>query len=182
MQRLPLLRRQARIEASRRRYSDQDQARLVDLFGEPHRWGHTLHSMLWSHTGVIVQPFTGSTSVDLPLPCTFDFNVAATKYLDALEDGEIPLCLLFTGTVFYEGEGGALQVARISWETEANYRLPVHVWKEMMRHYYPNSAWLCLRKDVFDRLQQHKSRCALPTWERAIGSLLDTAEERLHHE
>ena len=177
-----LLQCQVRIEAPRRRYSDQDKARLVDLFGEPRRWGQTLRSMLWSHTSVIVQPFTGSTAADLPLPCTFDFNVAATKYLDALEDAEIPLALLFTGTVFYEGDAGVLQVARISWDKEADYRLPVRVWKEMMNHYYPNTAWLNLRKDVFDRLQQHKSRCALPTWEQALDSLLDAAEERLHDE
>src|SRR5206468_2382419 len=113
---------------------------------------------------------------DLPVPCTFDFNVAAAKYFYALEDGEIPLCLLFSGTIFYAGDGGALQVVQISWEKEVNYRLPVSVWKRMMDLYYPNTAWLCLRQDVFDRLYQYKSRRMLPTWEQALESLLSGAE------
>ena len=32
-----------------------------------------------------------STEVDLPVTCTYDFEVAAAKYLHALDDGEIPL-------------------------------------------------------------------------------------------
>ena len=105
--------------------------------------------------------------MDLPVPCTFDFNVAATKYFNALEEGEVPLSLLFSGTVFQDVTDSGLQVAQIPWDREATFRLPVQVWKEMMDHYYPNSAWLCLRKDVFDRLQQYKSKQGLPTWEQA---------------
>jgi hypothetical protein len=112
------------------------------------------------------------------VPCTFDFNVAATKYFAGLTDGEVPLNLLFSGTVFYAGGEGALQVAQISWDKEARYRLPVQVWKEMMDIYYPNSAWLSLRKDVFDRLYRYKVRRGIPTWEQALESLLPD-EERL---
>jgi hypothetical protein len=170
------LRCQVRIEVARRRYGAQEQAKLLDLFGEPERWGQTLRPMLWTHTSVVVPGFTGSTVVDLPVPCTYDFNVAAAKYFHALEGGEVPLCLLFSGTVFYTAEDGALQVAQIPWEKEATFRLPVRVWQEMMDHYYPNSAWLCLRKDVFDRLYRYKSRRGLPTWEQALESLLPPAE------
>jgi hypothetical protein len=170
------LRCQLRIEPTRRRYDGGEPERLLDLFGEQHRWGQTLRSMLWTHASVTVPAFSGSTSVDLPVPCSYDFNVAATKYFGALEGGDIPLCLLFSGTIFYEGEDGALQVAPIPWEKEANYRLPVQVWQEMMEHYYPNSAWLCLRKDVFDRLHRYKSRRGLPTWEQALESLLPADE------
>ena len=126
----------------------------------------------WTHASVAVGPFTDSILVDLPVPCTYDFNVAVTKYFYALEDGRVPVTLLFSGTMFHEGEDGALQVAQISWDKEAAFRLPVPVWKEMMERYYPNSAWLCLRKDVFDRLYQYKSRSGLPTWEQALESLL----------
>jgi hypothetical protein len=167
------LRCQIQIEATRRRYSAEEQGRLLDLYGEPERWGQTLRTMLWTHTSVIAQPFRGSALVDLPVPCTFDFNVAATKYFAGLEDGEVPLCLLFSGTVFYEAPDGALQVSQISWEKEAKYRLPVRVWQEMMSHYYPNSVWLSLRRDVFDRLYQHKMRRGIPTWEQALESLLN---------
>jgi Family of unknown function (DUF6084) len=173
-----VLRCQIQIEATRRNYSAEEKGRLLDLYGEPERWGQTLRTMLWTHTSVIVQPFQGSTLVDLPVPCTFDFNVAATKYFAGLEDGEVPLCLLFSGSVFYEAADGALQVSQISWEKEATYRLPVRVWQEMMSHYYPNSVWLSLRRDVFDRLYQYKMRRGIPTWEQALESVLATVQER----
>jgi hypothetical protein len=171
-----VLRCQVQIEAQRRGYEAADQARLFELFGEPERWGQTLRGLLWAHVNVNVPGFTGETVVDLPLPCSFDFNVAVTKYVHALQDGEIPLSLLFSGTVFYEANGDGLQVAQIPWEKEANYRLPVRVWQEMMAHYYPNGAWLCLRQDVFDRLYQYKIRHGVPTWEAALESLLPPDE------
>ena len=173
------LRCQIRIEPARRRYATAEQERLLDLFGKPDRWGQTLRATLWTHTSVVVPPFTTSAVVDLPVPCTYDFNVAATKYFYALEDGEVPLLILFSGTIFHEVEDRGLQVAQIPWEKEASFRLPVQVWKQMMDLYYPNSAWLCLRKDVFDRLYQYKSRRGLPTWEHALDSLLSTADERV---
>lgn len=172
-----VLRCQIQLEVTRRQYRSQEQERLSELFGQPSRWSQTLRSMLWTHTSVVVPPFTGSTAVDLPVPCTFDFNVAATKYFYGLDNGEIPLCLLFSGTIFYVGDDGALQVAQVGWDKEAHYRLPVRVWKEMMDLYYPNSAWLCLRRDVFDRLYQYKRRQGLPTWEQTLESLLAPFEE-----
>jgi Family of unknown function (DUF6084) len=171
------LRCQIQIESARRKYVAGEQERLLDLFGEPERWSRTLRPMLWTHASVIVTPFQGSTLVDLPVPCTFDFNVAAAKYFVALEDGEVPLNLMFSGTVFYEAEGGALQVEQIPWDREAKYRLPVRVWKEMMEIYYPNSAWLCLRRDIFDRLSQYKMRRGIPTWEQTLDSILPPVEK-----
>jgi hypothetical protein len=170
------LRCQIRIEPTRRRYAVGEQEPLADLFGEPERWGQTLRSMLWAHANVMVPSFTGSREVDLPVPCTYDFNVATAKYFYALEDGEAPLCLLFSGTVFYGGDDGALQVGQISWEKETQFRLPVRVWREMMNHYYPNCAWLSLRKDAFDRLYRYKIRHGLPSWEEAFEKLLPAAE------
>ena len=146
------LRCQIQIEATHRKYESGEQRQLLDLFGEPDRWSRTLRAMLWTHASVIVTPFRESTVVDLPVPCTFDFNVAAAKYFAAFEGGEVPLNLMFSGTIFYETADGALQVEQISWDREAKYRLPVSVWKEMMDIYYPNIAWLCLQRDVFDRL------------------------------
>ena len=166
------LRCQLQIESTRRHYAAEEKERLRDLFGEPERWGHTLRAMLWTHASVIVTPFTGSTLVDLPVPCTFDFNVAATKYFAGLEGGEVPLNLMFSGTTFYEDDERGLQVEQIPWDREAHYRLPVGVWREMMDMYYPNSAWLRLRRDVFDRLSRYKMRRGIPTWEQAIESLM----------
>jgi hypothetical protein len=167
---------QIRIEPQERHYASGEQQKLLDLFDRPARWGQTLRSLLWTHASVAIGPFLDVTLVDLPVPCTFDFNVAVTKYFDALGDGEVPLKLLFSGTMFHEGEHGELQVAQIPWDREAGFRLPVNVWKEMMERYYPNSAWLCLRKDVFDRVSEFKSREGLPTWEEALERLLAGAE------
>jgi hypothetical protein len=173
------LRCQVQIEATRRRYSPAEQARLIDLFGEPDRWSRTLGGLLWTHAGTVVPSFDGQTVVDLPLPCTFDFNVAATKYFHGLEEGEIPLALQFSGTIFYRAAAGNLQVAQISWDKEARYRLPVRVWREMMDRHYPNGAWLRLRRDVFDRLHEFKTRHAIPTWEAAVERLLAESQEQV---
>jgi hypothetical protein len=173
-----VLRCQIRIEPARRRYTPDEQQRLSDLFGPPARWGQTLKSLLWTHAGVVVPPFTAGTTIDLPVPCSTDFNFAASKYFHALEDDEVPLTLLFSGTIFYESPQQTLQIAQIPWDREASFRLPVSIWRQMMDHYYPNSAFLCLHKDSFDRLQQFKSRNSLMSWEAAIGKLLDGAEEQ----
>jgi hypothetical protein len=171
-----LLRCQVRIEPARRHYQPHEQEGLRDLFGEPARWGQTLRAMLWTHVSVTLPPFAGSVVADLPIPCTFDFNVAATRYFHALEGGEVPLVFLFSGTVFHEGEDGALRVAQVPWEKETTFRLPVRTWREMLDHYYPNTAWLCLRRDLFDRVHRHKTKRGLPTWEQALEDLLRRAE------
>ncbi len=166
------LRCQIQIDAAHRKYQEREQERLLDLFGEPERWSRTLRSMLWTHTSVTVPPFQESAAIDLPVPCTFDFNVAATKYFAALDDAEVPLNLLFSGTVFYQSGDAGLQIEQIPWDREAKYRLPISVWKQMMDIYYPNTAWLNLRRDVFDKLAQFKMARGIPTWEEAIESLI----------
>jgi hypothetical protein len=170
------LRCQIQIEVTRRKYTLEDQVRLRDLFDEPSRWGQTLKNLLWTHANIVVPSFLGTTLTDLPVPCTFDFNVAATKYFDGLAEGEVPLCLQFSGTVFYAGAEGRLQVAPISWDKEARFKLPVKVWRDMMESYYPNSAWLCLHKDAFDRLYEYKVRHGIPSWEEALERILPVEE------
>jgi hypothetical protein len=167
-----ILRCQIMLEVARRRYGTEERKRLLDLFGEPGQWGRTLRNMLWTNASVVVPAFSGDTTVDLPVHCTFDFNVAATKYFAGLEDGEIPLLMLFSGTVFYMSESGALRAAQIPWEKEARYRLPIRAWREMMDMYYPNSAWLCLRRDVFERLYMYKVSRGIPTFEQAIEGVV----------
>ena len=174
-----VLRCQIQIEVTRRRYTALDQERLRDLFGEPERWGQTLRNLLWTNTSAVIPQFTGITSVDLQVPCSFDFSVATTKYFDGLADGDIPVCLMFSGTIFYADPAGALRVAPISWDKETRFRLPLKVWKDMMDAYYPNSAWLCVRRDVFDQLFQYKVRHGIPTWEQTIERILSEVEEAI---
>lgn len=170
-----MLRCQIQIEATRRSYGPGEQARLLDLFGPPDLWGRTLRSTLWMNTSLVVGSFTGSTVADLPVACTFDFNVAATKYFAGLDDGDVPLSLLFSGTIFFD-RAGMLQVSQIPWEKEANCRLPVRTWREMMDLYYPDSAWLCLRREVFQRLCDYRRRHGLTSWEETIASALGQTE------
>jgi hypothetical protein len=167
------LRCQIQIEPTKRRYTADEQTQLFELFGEPERWGRTLRSMLWTHTSAMVPPFQGETIVELPVPCTFDFNVgAATKYFAGLEDGFVPLTFMFSGTMFIERNGVGLQVEQISWDKEAKFKLPISIWREMMDHYYPNTAWLCLRRDVFERLARYKAENAIPTWDQALETII----------
>jgi len=170
---------QIRIAATQRHYDAAEQERLLELFGEPSRWKDTLRSLLWAHTVLQVTRFSGSTVADMPVPCTYDLEVVAAKYFYALEDGEVPLEFLFSGTVFYAGEGGRLQVEHISWEKEAEFRLPIRLWKEMMDHYFPNSAWIRLHRDAFDQLYGYKIRKGLPTWEAAVEALLRASEQEV---
>jgi hypothetical protein len=173
-----VLRSQIQIEVTRRRYSAADQDRLRDLFGDPDRWGQTLRNLLWTNTSAVVPQFVGATTVDLQVPCTFDFTVATTKYFNGLSDGDIPVCLMFSGTVFYADAAGSLQVAPISWEKQTKFRVPLKVWKDMMDAYYPNCAWLCLRRDVFAELHRFKMERGIPTWEQAFETMLASLNEK----
>lgn len=170
------LRCQIQIEVTRRRYSSAEQGQMLDLFGQPDRWNQTLRSLLWTHVNWVVPGFTGAeTLVDMQVPCSFDFNVASTKYFAGLADGEIPLLFLFSGNVFYAPPESLLQVAPISWEQEARFKLPQKTWREMMDSYYPNSVWINLHKDGFERLNRYKMQHSLLNWEQALERIL--AEE-----
>ncbi len=168
------LRAQIQIEPTRRRYTAQEQQNLRELFGEPERWSTSLHPLLWDNVNVNVPGFNGETTIDVPAPCSFDFNVAVTKYIYGLEDGELPTSLLFSGTVFYAGKPG-LQIAQIPWDRSATYRLPVQVWKEMMEAHYPQTAWICLRREVFAKLDEFRASHGLSSWEQALEQVLEAA-------
>jgi Family of unknown function (DUF6084) len=163
---------QIRIEPERRSYDPVEAAQLDELFGAPTRWGDTQKPFLWTHVTTMVPSFTGSTDVDLFLPVSYDLDVAAARYLHALRDGDIPLLLLFSGSVFAPSGTGGISVEQIPWDREARLRLPVRLWRELMDAYYPNSGWLRLSRDVLDELGDFKARNAIPTWDQAVGALL----------
>lgn len=167
---------QLRIVPTRRGYDEGEQERLVELFGAPERWGETLRGFLWTNATLVVPPFTGTGRATLTVPCTYDLEVAAAKYFNALSDGEVPLDLLFSGTVFYAGDGGALRTARIPWESEVRFGLPVRVWKQALENRFPGAAWLRVDRGVYDRLLAYKAGRTLPSWEAALEELLDRSE------
>lgn len=173
------LRCQIRIEAARRTYDRTRASALLDLFGEPDRWSHTVRDLFWTHAYAQVSSFTGSTTVTIPVPCSFDFSVAATKYFFGVPDGEIPLVFLFSGSVFYENAHGSLQVYPISWEKECRARLPLETWRALMEAYHPNTNWLAIRRDIFDRLQFYKQQHGLATWDSVFDRMLADAEEQV---
>lgn len=164
------LRCQLRIEPARRGYGEAEAAGLADLFGERSRWGGTLLPLQFAHVSVMVPGFTGSTEVDLPVPCTYDLDVAATRYFDALEGGEVPLRLLFSGTAF-TGPGG-YRVEPVPWDREAAYPMPVAVWREMVEQHFPGCGWLRLPRSAMEALLAYRSRRALPSWEATVEALL----------
>ena len=168
------LRCQVRILPQRRGYASLEETGLLDLFGERGRWPTTLKSFLWMQCSTMVQGFAGSTEADLPLPCTFDFDVAAAKYLNALHDGEIPLELLFSGTVFTKGQTG-FTVEQVPWDREASYQLPVAVWRTLMDQYFPNAGWIRLDRGILAALGRYKSSRGLTSWEAAVEGLLAQA-------
>ena len=173
-----VLQAQIRIQAPRRSYSAPEKEKLVDLFGLPHRWGETLRERLWLTANTNVGAFTGRTEAQFSVPCTYDLNIAATKYFYALEQGEVPLLFLFSGTVFYTGPEERLQAQQISWNKEAGFRMPVQCWRDLMEAHYPNSGWLYLHRDIFDRLYAYKRSQGLATWDQTLEQLLLAAMER----
>jgi hypothetical protein len=168
---------QIQIEAPRRTYDAAEQVRLRDLFGEPERWAQTLRPLHWTNLTTTVPGFTGSIGIKLSIPCTFDLDVSATKYFRAVGCGTAPLSLLFSGTIFYRTAGNQLQAAPIPWNSEARYALPVGIWRECIDLHQPNTAWLPLRRDNFERLYDFKVRHGLATFDQAIERMLEIRME-----
>jgi Family of unknown function (DUF6084) len=171
-----LLRCQLQIETRRRLHSANEQERLTDMFGEAARWKQTLRPLLWTQTTIAVPAFQGATEIDLPLTCTYDFEVTAAKYLQSLEGGEVPLLFLFSGTVFAKADHG-FQIQQVPWDRETSYRMPVAVWRDLMDSYFPGSAWIRLRRESLDALQRYRARHALASWDEAIAKALDEKEK-----
>ena len=162
---------QVRIEPQRRRYDDTEERALLDLFGDRTRFAETLKPFAWLHASTVAQGFTGTCEIDLPLPCTYDFEVSGTTYLHALRDGEIPLLFLFSGTVFTRGASG-FSVAQVPWDREARFRLPVAVWRDLMEAYFPGTEWLRMRRDTVEALAHYRHVRGLTSWDDVITTLL----------
>ena len=172
------LRCQIRIEPARRGYTPAEADGLADLFGERSRWGSTLQPVQFAQVSVMVPSFTGEIETDLVVPCTYDMEIAATRYLTALTDGEVPLLMLFSGTAF-TGDGG-FQVEPVPWDREAAFRMPVTAWREMVEQHFPGCGWIRLPRDTMDALLAYRSRHALPSWEATVAALLEGADPPAH--
>lgn len=169
-----VLRCQVRIEPERRRHSPLEEEGLRSVFGDRDRWSATMGPLLWMHSNTTVQGFTGSTEVNLPLPCSYDFDVTGSRYLHALEDNEVPvpLILMFSGMVFTRGRSG-FGVEQVSWDREAGYDMPVKVWRRMMDLYYPSMGWIRLDRRVLDDLAKYRAQNGFVSWDETVEALID---------
>jgi hypothetical protein len=166
---------QLMIEPARRAYDDATRERLAGLFGPPERWSVTTRSLVWTRLDVVVPAFTGSTTVAVPIACSYDLEVAAAKYLYSLPGGEVPLALHFNGTVYYPNDEGGLQMVLVPWSRSIGYQMPVEVWRETVEHYYPNTAWVALRSETLNALERERVRTGLPTYDACVQRLLERA-------
>lgn len=169
-----VLRCQVRVEPQRRRYGPAEQNGLRGLFGERDRWADTLKPFQWMQCNTTVQGFTSRSETDLALPCTYDLDVIGTRYLHALDAGDVPLAFLFSGTVFIRGTSG-FEVEQIPWACEARHALPVAVWRQMIDSYYPNTGWLRVGSEVLTQLADYRSRHGLVSWDETMQKLLAAA-------
>jgi hypothetical protein len=166
---------QVMIEPARRTYDPETREKLVELFGPPERWATTTRSLVWHQADALVRAFTGSATFRLAVPASFDMEVASSKYLYGLEDGEVPLAFNFNGTVHYRGDDGRVQMSLIPWACSAEFRLPVATWRDLIEHYYPRTGWIALREETLLALQREKAKRALPTLDSCVSELLGEA-------
>jgi hypothetical protein len=169
---------QVMIDPARRGYDPETRARLAELFGPPARWAPSTQGLQWARVGAVVPRFKGSTTFALEVPCTYDLEVAATKYFYALSDGEVPLSFHFNGTVFYPGADGRLQVVPLPWSATARFAMPLAAWRAMIAEHYPGGGWVRLGNETLEELNAHRAGRGLPSFDAAVAELLRLQKDR----
>jgi hypothetical protein len=163
------------LEPARREYDAATRADLHELFGEPERWPSTTRPFLWCHSSTLVHSFSGATTFGLEVPCTADLEVTAARYIAALPDGEVPVAFHFTGRILYEGPARQVQVVHLPWSTSASYRMPVSIWKAMIKHHHGNSGFVLLHDDTLTELKRYKRERGLHSYDGCVLDLLERA-------
>jgi Family of unknown function (DUF6084) len=159
---------QIQIDPATRTYDPATRERLVELFGAPERWAATTRSFLWAQVGAVVPAFRGEIDFTVDVPCTYDLEVAAAKYIHSLPGGEVPLTFHFSGTILH----GQMQVAMVPWSCSAPFRLPVETWRALMAAHYPGGGWVRLEAETLDALARRKAASGLPTYDATLRELL----------
>lgn len=166
-----VLRAQLRIEPQWREYREEEQALLNDLFGTPERWNTTLRPLSWADVPLVVTAFDGETQAGVTVPCTYDFDLAASRFLNALDGGDIPVRFLFSGAIFRDGTQGFV-TERVSWSSECAYRMPLDVWHQAMRACYGDSALIRVSRDTLARLQRYRALSGTTNWDELLERLM----------
>jgi hypothetical protein len=160
-----------RLAVALRDYDEPTRQRLAGVFGTAEQWANSLRELVWAQPTVIVPPFAGRTEVQVPVPCGYDIDLATVSYLHAVREGDVPLRFLFSGTMFYQADGG-LRAAQVPWEAEASFRMPAETWHRLRERYFGASRWLRLSEASFDRLHSYRAGRAYPSWDATIDALL----------
>ena len=166
---------QIHIDPARRTYDAPTRERLVELFGAPERWAATTQSFQWARVDAMVPGFQGSTRLDLEVPCTYDLEVAASKYLYSLPGGVAPLSFFATGMLLYSGGDERLQVAQVPWGCTARYEMPVAAWRQAIDAVYPGGGWVRLQTGTLDALAARKAAGAHHSFDDCVRALLEEA-------
>ena len=169
------LQTQIQVDPARRSYDAATRERLVELFGAPERWGATTHSFNWERVDTLVPSFTGATSFELEVACTYDLEIAASKYFYSLRDGHVPLSFHFTGMVLYRDAGEQLRVTGVPWSCSATWAMPVQAWKDAITAVYPGGGWVRHSTDTLDAQQRVKGREGHHSFDATIADLLGDA-------
>ncbi len=163
---------QVMIDPARRGYDEETRERLAELFGPPASWAPSTQGLSWARITAAVPAFEGDTMFALELPCTYDLEVAASKYCSALRDGFVPLSFHFYGTVFYTAPDGRLQMAPVPWSSSAQFAMPVSAWRAMIAEHYPGGGWIRLEGRTLEALNARRAERGL-TFDDCIRELLD---------
>jgi len=163
---------QIQIEPPRRQYDDATRERLVELFGPPERGAAPSGAFQWARVDALVPSFIGSAAFTLEVPCTYDLEVTASKYMQALDGGDVPLIFHFNGTILYAGEHDRLQVALVPWSCSVPWRMPVAVWRQTIAAHFPGGGFIRLQEDTLEELAQRKAQTGAHTFDETVRGLL----------
>lgn len=164
---------QINFDPARREYDAATREALFEIFGAPERWPATTRSFLWTHATAMVHSFSGAITFGLEVPCTADLEVVASRYVSALPDGDVPLSFHFTGRILYAGPNRQVQVVHLPWSTQCQYRMPVAVWKAMIKHHHGESGFALLHNDTIQGLLDYKRARGLHSFDACVVDLLE---------
>ncbi|HWD74693.1 MAG TPA: DUF6084 family protein [Solirubrobacteraceae bacterium] len=160
------------IDPSRRGYDEETRVRLSELFGPPASWTPSTQGLVWARVATVVPRFRGTTAFELEIPCTYDLEIAATKYFYVLSGGDVPLSFHFSGTVFFHAPDGRLQVTPVSWSSTARFDMPVSAWRDMIAEHYPSGGWIRLGHATLAALNDRRAARGLPSFDACLEELL----------
>ena len=166
-----VLRVQLRIEPQWRTYDQEEQTLLGDLFGTPDRWHVTLRTFAWADVSLVVPEFEDETEADISVPCTYDFDQAATRFFDVVHSGAIPIRFLFSGPIFRSTSSG-FSTERIPWSSECVYRMPVAVWRDAMRACYGDDALIRINLETLEKLRRYRALSGATTWDEVLERIM----------